>query len=73
MLKIKLFAESINFFKAGLKDRRGQAMTEYGLIIALIAVVLIGVILSLSGQLERVFQSIVNAISDVFGTGGGEG
>jgi pilus assembly protein Flp/PilA len=43
-------------------DEKGQALTEYGLIIALIAVALILGLGALSGKLQAVFQSITNAI-----------
>ncbi len=41
-----------------LRNEKGQAMTEYGLILALIAVVVVGVLIIMGGQLEGVFQSI---------------
>lgn len=51
--------------KTFFRSRKGQAMTEYGLIIALIAVVLIVIIGALTHQLERVFTSIVDAIKSI--------
>lgn len=51
------------FFKNGfLTSKKGQAMTEYGLIIAIIAVVLIGVLIALREQLVELFQSIIDAL-----------
>ena len=44
--------------------QEGQGMTEYGLIIALIAVVLIAVLTSMSGQLETTFNKITGALTD---------
>ena len=40
-----------------LKDEAGQGMTEYGLIIALIAVVAIGIITTMGGQISNIFTN----------------
>lgn len=37
------------------KDEEGQGMTEYGLIIALVAIVVIGALVALSGSLNTIF------------------
>ena len=42
--------------------RRGQAMVEYALILVLIAVVVIGVLLLLGGQIKSIFTSISGAL-----------
>ena len=44
------------------KDETGQAMTEYGLIIALIAVVVILVLTTMGGQIRTMFQSASDAL-----------
>ena len=41
---------------------RGQAMVEYALILVLIAVVVIGVLLILGGQIKSIFTSISGAL-----------
>jgi pilus assembly protein Flp/PilA len=46
-----------------LKDETGQAMTEYGLIIALIAIVVIVGLTAMSGQLNTLFTSISAALT----------
>jgi pilus assembly protein Flp/PilA len=43
--------------------RGGQAMVEYALILVLIAVVVIGVLLVLGGQIKSIFTSISGALS----------
>ena len=52
---------------AGLKDRlrrqRGQGMVEYGLIIALVAIVLVAALTALNGGLQKVLQSITNTLN----------
>jgi pilus assembly protein Flp/PilA len=46
-----------------LREDKGQGLSEYGLIIALIAVVLIITLTALSGQLRSTFENITNALS----------
>jgi pilus assembly protein Flp/PilA len=41
----------------------GQAMVEYALILVLIAVVVIGVLLVLGGQVKSIFSSISGALA----------
>lgn len=52
------------FFKVRMNSAKGQAMAEYGLIIALIAVVLIVVIGALTGALGDVFKKITDALKN---------
>jgi pilus assembly protein Flp/PilA len=51
--------------KEGVMDDRkdGQAMVEYALILVLIAVVVIGVLLLLGGQIKSIFSSISGALA----------
>lgn len=44
------------FFSWLMKDRSGQGMVEYGLIIALIAIVVIGALTLLGGGIEGIFD-----------------
>ena len=41
----------------------GQAMVEYALILVLIAVVVIGVLLLLGGQIKSIFTNIFGALA----------
>ncbi|NLI93717.1 MAG: Flp family type IVb pilin [Peptococcaceae bacterium] len=52
--------QTINSFK---KEEKGQALTEYGLIIALIAVLLIGALSALSGGLGATFGGITSKLT----------
>jgi pilus assembly protein Flp/PilA len=55
------------------RDRRGVTALEYGLIAALIAVVIIGGVTSLGGQLNTAFTNIAGAIGASVSPGGGTG
>lgn len=45
------------------REEAGQGMVEYGLIIALVAVVLIAALVALNGGLSGIFNSITTALS----------
>ncbi len=45
------------------KNEKGQALTEYGLIIALVAIVLIAGLGLLTGGLQAIFQSISDTLT----------
>jgi pilus assembly protein Flp/PilA len=48
----------LNFAKALGRDDSGATAIEYGLLAALIAVVIIGAVMSLGGTLEGVFTEV---------------
>lgn len=45
------------------KDRSGQAMVEYGLIIGLVALVVAGALFLLSGQMNKLFGNVSSCVS----------
>ena len=45
-------------------EEDGQSMVEYGLILALVAVVLIGALVALRGGLEGIFSRAQSALED---------
>ena len=53
-------------FVAGVKDRlsseKGATAVEYGLLVALIAAVIIGTVVTLGGQINTAFNTIVTAL-----------
>lgn len=57
-----------NFFK----DESGQGMVEYGLIIALIAIAVIGALRLLAPAIENIFGSAEDALNGAAGGGDGE-
>jgi len=48
-----------------MREEEGQGMAEYGLILALIAVVVIGALTMLGTELGGIFDSITNVLPDV--------
>lgn len=49
---------------AGARDDRGQGLTEYALIIALIAVAVIAAIVFLGGQISHIFTHVGNCLGN---------
>lgn len=47
-----------------LVEEEGQGMVEYGLIIALVAVLLIGALVGLKGGLAEIFQDTEEVLKD---------
>lgn len=45
-----------------LKNQKGQGMVEYGLIIGLIAIVVIGALVAMSGSLDGIFNRITTQL-----------
>jgi pilus assembly protein Flp/PilA len=55
--------EMFNRFFAALKDDKGQALAEYGLILALIAVICIVALQTLGGGVNNSLTQIANAVT----------
>jgi pilus assembly protein Flp/PilA len=43
-------------------DEKGATAVEYGLLVALIAAIIVGVVATLGGQINTAFQTVVNAL-----------
>lgn len=56
-----------------LRDEEGQAMVEYGLIIALIAIVVIAALIILGDELQKLFRNVATTIPDEIPAGGDNG
>lgn len=54
----------IKLFKKLISEEDGQGMVEYGLIIALVAVVAMGALVAMRGGLESVLNSIATSLND---------
>jgi pilus assembly protein Flp/PilA len=46
-----------------MRDEQGQGLVEYGLIIAVIAIAVIGAMTFLQGQLQSIFSNIGNNLT----------
>ena len=46
-----------------VKSRKGQTLVEYGLILALVAIVVIAVLTVLGEQLKNIFSQVTGALS----------
>lgn len=46
-----------------LRDEKGQGLTEYALIIALVAIVAVAALTLLGGQIDSIFGSITTELS----------
>jgi pilus assembly protein Flp/PilA len=44
-------------------DERGQAMVEYGLILALVSVVALALLFAIGGGVKNAFEDVVNGIN----------
>jgi pilus assembly protein Flp/PilA len=53
---------AVQWIKDNVKREQGQAMAEYGVILALIAVVAIVVLITLGGKIASALQSVVDAL-----------
>jgi len=52
----------LNWVKDNIKREEGQAMAEYGIILALIAAIVIATLAILGGQILTALQKVVNAL-----------
>jgi len=55
----------MNLIKKMLRDQSGQGMVEYGLIIALIAVAVVGAVTLLGDQISTLFDYITGILQGV--------
>jgi pilus assembly protein Flp/PilA len=63
----------VQTFLTGLlnRDDRGATAVEYGLLVALIALVIIGGVVLLGGNLSKVFNNVANSVGTVAPTSTG--
>jgi len=59
----KIKKECMKMLKRFLKEEAGQGMVEYGLIIALVAVVLIAALTLMGGNLKGMFENVADKVS----------
>ncbi|WP_102264058.1 Flp family type IVb pilin [Mesobacillus jeotgali] len=49
--------------KALFTEEQGQGMTEYGLVLGVIAVAVVGALVTLRGEIVEMFTNVVNAVT----------
>lgn len=49
--------------RALITEEQGQGMTEYGLVLGVIAVAVVGLLVTLRGQIVAMFTNVVNAVT----------
>ncbi|TFE28637.1 Flp family type IVb pilin [Cohnella luojiensis] len=54
----------MNKFKSLLKDEQGQGMTEYGLVLGLIAVAVVGALVLLRGHIIALFDNAEKTVGE---------
>lgn len=57
-----LFVRFFEAIKLMRSDERGATAVEYGLLVALIAAIIIGVVMTLGEEIGNAFQSIVDQL-----------
>jgi pilus assembly protein Flp/PilA len=54
--------------KALLTEEQGQGMTEYGLVLGVIAVGVVTILITMRGQIEGLFQKATDSLTKASGT-----
>ncbi|MFC5469334.1 Flp family type IVb pilin [Cohnella suwonensis] len=54
----------MNKFKQLVKDEQGQGMTEYGLVLGLIAVAVVAALIALRGHIIALFDNAEDTVGD---------
>lgn len=62
---LTLYVSIVNRLSRLLQSERGQSMTEYALILALIAIVVIAIMTTLGGTITSVFTQINDKLSTI--------
>jgi pilus assembly protein Flp/PilA len=58
------FVTLVSFAQDRLKQEKGATAVEYGLMVGLIAVVIIGIVATLGGQLNDLFTTVSTELGD---------
>jgi pilus assembly protein Flp/PilA len=56
-----------------IKEEQGQGMTEYGLVLGLIAVAAVAALVTLRGEIVTMYKNVVEAVTGAGTTGDGTG
>ncbi len=53
----------MNKLKALFVEEKGQGMTEYGLVLGVIAIAVVGVLFTIRGEIVEIFNEVSNALT----------
>jgi len=53
-----MFTDLINYLRARFQVEEGQTMAEYGVVLAVITVLIVGALLALSGAIEGAIDAV---------------
>jgi pilus assembly protein Flp/PilA len=59
---LKHFVSAHNFLADRIRSDRGATAVEYGLLVALIAAVIVGIVVVVGHQVSNAFQSVSNSM-----------
>jgi len=54
----------LNKFRSLITEEKGQGMTEYGLVLGLIAVAVVGALALLRGQIIEMYDGVVDIVTN---------
>ena len=54
----------MNKFKGLVVEEQGQGMTEYGLVLGIIAVAVVGALATLRGEIIEMYNTVVNLVTN---------
>jgi pilus assembly protein Flp/PilA len=60
----------VNFLRALVKDEEGASAVEYGLILGLIAVAIVGILVIMGGSLQDIFGNASDELGAAAGNAG---
>lgn len=63
----------VNFLRALVKDEEGASAVEYGLILGLIAVAIVGILVIMGGSLTDIFTTASDELGTAATSSGGGG
>ncbi|CAM3535603.1 Flp family type IVb pilin [Nocardioides dubius] len=59
---IEFYAKMLALFTAEREDEKGATAVEYGLLVALIAAVIVGLVATLGTEISGGFQDVINEL-----------
>ena len=59
---LMVFSQWINYFRARFESEEGQTMAEYGVVLAVICVLTVGIFSLLSGGITNAVQAVIDVL-----------